>query len=184
MLTFAVGEDVGLGDGTRGIVESMGWLYTDMRMFDEIKVKIPNTQLTDQRISNFSRLDKCRVLATLRVSFEDFEKIPKFCTEVKEILLEKCEHLISDGSRPFRANWRACETDHLTVVVDTHHNLQPSGDAFLENQELVFQTIFLVAKQNDIKFVVPSYNVNTTSGEASGSNVFPSGTLSETSSIK
>lgn len=151
----------------------MGWLYTDLRMFDEISIKIPNTQLTDQRISNFSRIDKCRVLTTLRVSFEDFEKIPKFCTEVKEALKEKCEHLISDGSRPFRANWRACECDHLKVVVDTHHNLKPIGDVFAENQELVFQTIFMVAKQNNIKFAVPTYNVTSSSGEGGGSNAPP-----------
>lgn len=156
---FHVGEDIQLGDSTRGIVENMGWLYTDLRGFDEIIIKIPNNQLASQRISNISRMDKCQVKVNLRVSYADHAKIPTFCASIKEELLKVCQELISDGSRPFRANWRGFESDHLLVIVDTHHFIKPSGDKFLENQELVFQTIARVATECGITFAMPRYDV-------------------------
>lgn len=157
---FHVGEDIQLRDSTRGVVEAMGWFYTDLRGADEIVVKIPNNELANQRISNFSRMDKCQVKVNLRISYADHAKIPKFCTELKSELVKECEHLILDGSRPFRANWRGFESDHLLVVVDTHHYRKPTGDEFYENQELVLKTIARVAEEAGVTFAMPRYDVH------------------------
>lgn len=157
---FHVGEDIQLGDKTRGIVKKMGWFFTDLRGADEITIKIPNNELANQRISNISRMDKCQVRADLRISYADHAKIPKFCTDVKIELEKECVDLIVDGSRPFRANWRAFASDHLLVVVDTHHYRKPTGDAFFENQELVFRTIARVAEECGITFAMPRYDVH------------------------
>jgi small-conductance mechanosensitive channel len=147
---FHVGEDIQLGDSTQGIVDNMGWLYTDLRGFDEIVMKIPNNQLVNQRISNISRIDKCQVKASLRFSHYDHARIPKFCIDLKEELIKKCTELILDGSRPFRVNWRGFESDHLVVLVDTHHFIKPTGDKFWENQEVVLGIISHVAEESGI----------------------------------
>ncbi|KAI2502433.1 mechanosensitive ion channel [Fragilaria crotonensis] len=157
---FHVGEDIQLRDSTRGVVEAMGWFYTDLRGADEIVIKIPNNELANQRISNFSRMDKCQVKVNLRISYADHAKITKFCTELKSELVKECEHLILDGSRPFRANWRGFESDHLLVVVDTHHYRKPTGDEFYENQELVLKTIARVAEEVGVTFAMPRYDVH------------------------
>jgi len=158
---FHVGEDIQLGDSTRGIVEKMGWLYTELRGQDEVIIKIPNNQLTNQRISNLSRMNKSQVKVNLRISYDDLHKIPKFISELKVELSHSCQYLITDGSRPFRVNWRGFESDHLLVVVDTRHRCKPTGDIFYENQESVLQTIAKVALENRIVFSIPSYDVRT-----------------------
>ena len=157
---FHVGEDIRLGDSTRGVVEAMGWFYTDLRGSDEIIIKIPNNELANQRISNFSRMDKCQVKVNLRISYADHAKIPKFCTDLKSELVKECAHLIHDGSRPFRANWRGFENDHLLVIVDTHHYRKPTGDEFFENQELVLQIIARVAEESGVTFAMPRFDVH------------------------
>jgi len=162
---FMVGEFVKMGDGTQGVVHSMGWLYTDLRCADEIIIKIPNNQLANQRISNISRIVKSQVKASLRVSYGDYKKIPQFCETLKNRLIDDCPQLICDGSRPFRVNWRGFQTDHLLVVVDTHHDTKPIGDEFYDNQQSVFEVIIAVAEECKITFTAPLYQLNINSGE-------------------
>mmetsp|Transcript_29985 Transcript_29985/g.57326 ORF Transcript_29985/g.57326 Transcript_29985/m.57326 type:complete len:370 (+) Transcript_29985:125-1234(+) len=58
---FAVGDAIQLGDGTSGTVKSVGWLSTEIRGGDEIVTKIPNTQLSNIRVSNLSRMRQSQV---------------------------------------------------------------------------------------------------------------------------
>lgn len=138
----------------------MGWLYTDLRRGDETVVKIPNPQLANQRISNISRITKCQVNVKLRIAYADYKKIPKYCEVLKNRLFEECPDLITDGSRPFRVHWRGFETDHLKVVVDTHHNCKPVGDVFYDTQQHVFEVIMKVAEECQINFAMPLYQLN------------------------
>lgn len=47
---FYEGEEIEIGDGTRGIVNKVGWMYTEIRGFDEVIIKIPNSQIANQRV--------------------------------------------------------------------------------------------------------------------------------------
>lgn len=93
------------------------------------------------------------------------KKIPNFCATLKKRLKDECPALISDGSRPFRVNWRGFQTDHLLVVVDSHHDIKPIGNKFFENQEAVLDIIVTVAEECDVTFALPLYNLNINGGK-------------------
>ena len=122
---FYVGDYVDFEDGTKGTVASMGWMDTTLRNPDNTMTRVPNSQLTSKKITNFSRVSMCQVKQTLRFHYDDVEKIPALCEDIKEELKKSCPKLISNGKRPFRVYWSGFNEDHLEVVVDTHHNCPP-----------------------------------------------------------
>ena len=54
--------------------------------FDEVITKIPNTQLSDIRISNRSRLKFSQVKQKLRFRYEDIDKIPSLVEDIRVIV--------------------------------------------------------------------------------------------------
>lgn len=173
------GDDVRFHDGTSGRIVSMGWFETMVRNSDEIVVGVPNTevrrckvchyllssyglwlnhfpflscfQLSGQRVYNLSRTPKSQVLQTLRVSYDDADKISTFLEAIKTEV-KKLPKIITDGSRPFRAHWRNYEDDYLEVVVDFHFDIKPTGNEYHDNRQQVLEAIFQAATKTGIKF--------------------------------
>jgi hypothetical protein len=108
-------------------------------------------QLSGQRIYNLSRTPKSQVLQTLRVCYDDADKIPTFLEAIKTEV-KKLPKIITDGTRPFRAHWRNYEDDHLEVVVDFHFNIKPTGNEYHDNRQQVLEAIFQAATNTGIKF--------------------------------
>ena len=46
--------------------------------------------------------------------------------------------------------------DHVSVVVDTHHDIPPMTQAFFDNQERVMIAIAGAVKKNGMKFALPA----------------------------
>lgn len=153
---FYEGDEILLGDGTTGVVHKIGWVYTDIRGFDDIIMKIPNSKINAQPISNFSRTYKSQVRQTLRFKYTDVNKIPKLLEDIKQEIKAACPRLITDGHRPFNIHWRAFKEDHLEVVIDTHYNIKPYCKDYYDNQQVVLETIASVAQKNDVEFAIPS----------------------------
>ncbi len=128
-------------------------------MGDELVVKIPNTKLADQRVSNISRTNKSQVKQELWFDYEDIDKLPQVIRSIKEEIILSCPHLIKDGSRPFRVHWRDYKDYHLEVVVDARFHLPPACDVYWDNREQVLQAIARAAKKNDVSFAFPTYSV-------------------------
>jgi len=158
---FYEGEQIRLGDSTVGIVSRVGWMNTEIRGFDEIITKIPNSQLAFQRVSNVSRMRKSQVKQFLWIGYNDINKIPQFIEDVKAEIKSSCPQLIDDGTRPFYVHWRDFASDHLEIVVDTHHNIKPSGVEYYNNRQAVLLAIARAAAKNAMKFAVPTVQINT-----------------------
>lgn len=115
---------------------------------DETILKIPNTQLVNQRVSNLSRVPYSQVKQTLRFKHDDIDKIPKLVTSIKdEIKTTFSDSLITEG-RPCRVHFRDIQPDHLEVVCDFRFNLPPTGDKYYDNRQQVIETIARVVKEN------------------------------------
>jgi len=65
---FMVGDWIKCGD-VEGIVEAVGFRSTKIRTFDKSLLAIPNSQLADQAINNFSRMTNRRVAATIPIAY-------------------------------------------------------------------------------------------------------------------
>ena len=144
------GDTIQLPNGKVGKVDHMGWFETMIRGSDELVVGIPNTELSGQRIYNLSRTPRSQVKQELLVSYNDVAKIPQLLDSIKEEIKNDCPKLITYVSRPFRANWRNYEKDHLEVVVDCHFMIKPTGSEYWDNRQTVLEAIDRAAKKTDV----------------------------------
>ena len=153
---FRPGDKIKLSDGTVGRVISIGWLDTTLASTDDIHVRIPNSEIASKRIANVSRAKRSQVKQTIRLRYDDIDKIPKLVDDLKEEVKAACPKLVLDGSRPFRVHWRSMADDHVSVVVDTHHDIPPMTQLFYDNQQRLMIAIATAVKKNGMKFALPA----------------------------
>jgi small-conductance mechanosensitive channel len=146
------GDVVQFGDGTTGKVIRLGWVETTLRGSDNLVTRVPNTLLSSQKVSNVSRIRQCQVKQTLRFHYKDVDKMPNILEDIREEIKFSCPRLITDNSRPFRVFWTNFNEDHLEVVVDTHHNIAPIGDAYWINRQNVLMAIAKALRKHDVEF--------------------------------
>lgn len=159
-----VGDVVEFGDGTSGKVLRVGWMETLLRGGDNIVTRVPNTLLSSQKVKNVSRIRQSQVRQVLRFHYDDAEKIPDLLESIKNEIKESCPRLITDNSRPFRVVWTGFNEDHLEVVVDTHHNIAPLGDAYWFNRQNVLMAISRAVKKHNVE-LAQLYTFATSAGE-------------------
>jgi small-conductance mechanosensitive channel len=127
-------------------------METVLRQSDNIMTSVPNSILSGQRLSNLSRQKQCQVKQILRFHYDDAEQIPVLLESIRSEIKKACPRLITDSSRPFRVFWTGYKEDHLEVMVDTHHNIAPIGDAYWQNRQNVLLAISRAVKKHDLEF--------------------------------
>lgn len=124
--------------------------------YDNIVLKIPNSSITSQRVSNISRTKLAQVKQVLRFSYDDLDKVPQVLADIKSEIKAHCPKLITDGSKPFAAVLSQYEPDHIQTVVNCHFEMQPSSAEYSDNKEEVLLAIARAMKKNNVKFAIPS----------------------------
>jgi len=125
--------------------------------FDEVITKIPNTQLSDIRISNRSRLKFSQVKQKLRFRYEDIDKIPSLVDDIRAEIVSSCPKVVTDGSRTFRVRWVDYADDHIEVLVDCRLRNKPTGEKYYEARQGVLEAIAMAVKRNGVEFAIPAY---------------------------
>lgn len=160
---FDVGDDIILGDGTKGTVGKIGLLETEINGYDNLVIRVPNSQITSQRVSNISRATQSQVKQVLRFSYEDLDKVPKVLEDIKLEIQASCPKLIDDGSKAFGAVLSQYEADHVQADVNCHFDIEPTSAEVSENKEAVLLAIARALSKNNVKFAIPAiYYVNRT----------------------
>ncbi|MBQ4425093.1 MAG: mechanosensitive ion channel [Lachnospiraceae bacterium] len=125
-----VGEYVKIGE-YRGIVKNIGAFYTEIKTLDNSLISLPNSNLTNTAIVNYSREGTSRVEASFTVSYNsDMDK-------VREVLLNmarKGEKVLEDPS-PWVLITQCTETG-IIVLVRAWANAEDWGNVYyylLEN---------------------------------------------------
>jgi small-conductance mechanosensitive channel len=175
-------ESVVFGDGTAGTIVQIGWFDTLIRGSDDIVTSIPNVVLSGQKISNLSRARSCQVKQVLRFHYEDADEIPGLLDSIKSEIKKRCPRLVRDGSRPFRVYWTGYGEDYLEVVVDTHHNIPPTGDQYYINRQNVLLAINRAVKDHGIEFAQLYRVVTPASSAMNDSNVLQQSPMAYASS--
>jgi small-conductance mechanosensitive channel len=146
------GDAVKFGDSTSGGLIRMGWLETSLRDGEGAIVKIPNSGLAGQKISNLSEIQKSLVKQTLRFDYADADNIPKLIQEIKDEIMRTCKKLVVDGSRPFRVHFTNYMDNHLEVTVETHHNISPVSGEYHDNRQDLLLAINRAVKKCGMEF--------------------------------
>ena len=156
---FREGDEVVLEGGTEGVVKRIGLIETEIRGYDNIVTIVPNSKLFNQKISNLSKSTKSQVKQTLRFRYSDIKKLPATLASIKEEIVKACPKLITDGSRPFRADLFNYNEDHIEVKVNCHFNdIVPFSDEYCENRQRMLHAIAHAIEGNDVEFALPSIN--------------------------
>ena len=150
------GDEVKFGDGTAGIVVSLDWFDLLLRGYDESMMRIPNSEIAAKRIHNISRDTRGQVKTTFAVRYRDIDRIPALIENIKVAIVEDCEKLITDGSRPFWVHWRDFEADHITVTVDVHFDIRHGTTAYYDVRMKVLQSIKKATTNTGIPFAMPA----------------------------
>lgn len=153
---FAIGDNIVLGDGTTGTVKKIGWLNTSIKGGDELITSIPNSQLSNIRVTNRSNLKYSQVKQTLRFDYSDMDRIPALVAAIKEEIRSSCPTVITDGSHPFRVHWSNFEADHLAVSVDCRLKCPPIGDKYADARQNILIAVARAVKKMRVNFVMPT----------------------------
>jgi len=153
---FSIGDNIVLGDGTSGTVKKIGWLNTSIKGGDELVTSIPNSQLSNIRVTNRSNQKYSQVKQTLRFDYSDVDRIAKIVAGIKEEIRVSCPEVITDGSHPFRVVWSNFEVDHLEVSVDCRLRCPPIGDKYVETRQNILVAIAKAVKKMGHNFAMPT----------------------------
>ncbi len=153
---FAIGDNIVLGDGTTGVVKNIGWLNTFIKGGDELVTSIPNTQLSNIRVTNKSHLRYSQVKQTLRFDYSDVHRIPDLVNAIKEEIRSSCPEVVTDGSHPFRVVWTNFEADHLEISVDCRLRCPPIGDRYFDTRQKILVAIARAVKKMEFNFAMPT----------------------------
>lgn len=155
---FEEGDDVKLGDGTEGTVKRIGLIETDIMGEDSVITTIPNAKLFNQKISNLSEVDRSQVKQTLRFRYSDIKRMSATLESMKEEITKACPELITDGSRPFRADLFNYNDDHIEVKVNCHFELKPGSSEYLDARQNMLHAIAVAVEKHGVEFALPSIN--------------------------
>merc|ERR1712157_347708 len=125
-------------------------------------INIPYSEIREQKIINLSTADKSQVQQTLRFQYKDLYRLKDILQEIKNEIKNTCAStLITDSSRSFTVVMTDYKEDHISVNVDTHHNVKPNCDEYDETRSYVLEAIARVMNRNDMNFALPSVvNIN------------------------
>jgi small-conductance mechanosensitive channel len=147
------GDHIRFGNGNNGQITKIGWFQTTLKHYDQLVEVIPNSELGMQRVTNLSRVDKCRVRQVLRFRYQDADHFDQLLPDILKEIKDSCPKAFTDGSAPFRAYWTDFKENHLAVTVEAHFDLPPMGERFWANKQECLQAIHRAVQRHDVQFV-------------------------------
>ncbi|MFW6251976.1 MAG: mechanosensitive ion channel family protein [Halanaerobium sp.] len=133
---FTAGDTIEVA-GHKGKVEEIQILYTILTTFDNKKVMIPNSNISNNSITNFSAMDKRRVDLTFGIGYDDdFHQaisVLKDLASKHELILDDPEPIIRVTEHAGSSINIACKVwakgpDYWTVYYDMLENVKDAFD--------------------------------------------------------
>lgn len=99
---FSIGEWVRVEGIVEGTVESIGFRSTFIRRFDKAPVYVPNAQLSDSAITNFSRMTYRRIYWLIGVEYRtSIEQLRRIRDRIEKYVLESDDFVSPDQASTF-----------------------------------------------------------------------------------
>lgn len=117
---------------------------------------MPNSQLSDIRISNRSRMKFSQVKQHLYFSYEDVKRVPSLVDEIRNEIAETCPEVITDGSREFLVKWVDFREKYVEVLVDCRLKKPPIGEEYYAARQKVLEAIARAVQRRDVTFAKAS----------------------------
>jgi hypothetical protein len=119
---------------------------------DELVTKIPNTQLSNIRISNRSRMQFSQVKQQLNFKHEDMGRIPDVCAVIRKEIASSCPKVVTDASKTFQVKWLDFGKDGVEVIVDCRLKTPPIGEEYYDARQGILEAIARAVKASGVEF--------------------------------
>lgn len=149
---FKLGDKILYGNNKKGTVIRMDLLYTIVKGSDEVRVKIPNSDLNYKTFSNLSRVQRSQVYQKLRFQYDTLDIMPDLVSAIKLEIIKSCPALITDGSSPWIVSFNSFEPGYLEVIVDARFRIKPDSEEYYQCKEDVLNAIGRAVKSCSVQF--------------------------------
>ena len=155
---FQPGDRIRIGDGLHGIVESIGFRSTQVRLLDTSPVFVPNTDLSDSQLINHQDMNFRRIFWTVNLVYSTkADQLESICMDIENYINESKNFAQNPGQENFvRVTELGSSSIDLTILcyMDVIDYTQFSQ----VKQELIFAIMKAVEKYGS-DFAFPSRSI-------------------------
>ena len=99
---FQPGDRIRIGDGLHGIVESIGFRSTQVRLLDTSPVFVPNTDLSDLQVTNHQEMNYRRLSWTVNLVYStSSSQLKEICKEIQDYINSSKDFTENPGQENF-----------------------------------------------------------------------------------
>ena len=99
---FQPGDRIRIGDGLHGIVESIGFRSTQVRLLDTSPVFVPNTDLSDLQVTNHQEMNYRRLSWTVNLVYNtSSNQLKEICKEIQDYINSSKDFTENPGQENF-----------------------------------------------------------------------------------
>ena len=155
---FQPGDRIRIGDGLHGIVETIGFRSTQVRLLDTSPVFVPNTDLSDSQLINHQDMNYRRIFWTINLVYSTkADQLESICKGIENYIHESENFVQNPGQENFvRVTELGSSSIDLTILcyMDVIDYTQFSQ----VKQELIF-AIMKAVENNGSDFAFPSSSI-------------------------
>ncbi len=151
---FVIGDWVSV-DSVEGIVEDISFRSTRIRTFTQGLVIVPNQQVSNASITNWSRMEKRRVSFTLGVSYNTTPEKLTLCTSKIKSMLSQFDEIEKDTAL---VNFNSFGDFSLNIQI-IYYTFATSAPGYFAIQEKVNLELLKLCEENDIEIAFPTQTI-------------------------
>ena len=152
---FQPGDRIRVGDGLHGVVESIGFRSTQIRLLDTSPVFVPNTDLSDAQVVNHQNMHFRRLHWTINVLYSTkVNQLKSICHQIEEYIEKNKDFSKNPGQENFvKVSELGSSSIDITILCYTEFvNFTDFSEI---KQDLVF-AIMKAVLDNGSDFAFPS----------------------------
>ena len=155
---FQPGDRIRLGSGLHGIVESIGFRSTTVRLLDTSPVFVPNTDLSDSQVTNHQDMNYRRLFWTINLVYSSTaEQLENICKDIQEYINSMNGAIQNPGQENFvKVSELGSSSIDLTILC--YLEVVSYTEYSQIKQDLVFKIMKTVEKHGSA-FAFPSRSI-------------------------
>ena len=155
---FQPGDRIRIGDGLHGIVESIGFRSTQVRLLDTSPVFVPNTDLSDLQVTNHQEMSYRRLSWTVNLVYNtSSSQLKEICNEIQEYINSSKDFTQNPGQENFvKVTELGSSSIDLTILC--YLKVVSYTEFSQIKQDLIFKIMESV-KANKSDFAFPSRSI-------------------------
>jgi MscS family membrane protein len=155
---FQPGDRIRISDGLHGIVESIGFRSTQVRLLDTSPVFVPNTDLSDSQVINHQDMSYRRIFWTINLVYSTkADQLENICKDIENYINTSDNFVQNPGQENFvRVTELGSSSIDLTILC--YMSVIDYTQFSQVKQELIFNIMSAVENHNS-DFAFPSRSI-------------------------